>query len=120
MPQGPPSLQCPSVQVTPKPIISFTADFIPLWFICLLSSKMWTRKWIILGTTQVMFYYKENCYFRAMEPDLKILKAKNALCSPSLCWMDVLSHRAALSHHPVPWAPAPSFTSVSWQQLVCG
>lgn len=120
MPQGPPSLQCPSVQVTPKPIIPFTASFIPLWFICLLSSKMWTKKWIILGTTQVMFYYKENCYFRAMEPDLKILKAKNALCSPSLCWMDVLSHRAALSHHPVPWAPAPSFTSVSWQQLVCG
>lgn len=65
----------------------------------------------------VVFYYKENCYFRAMETGLKILKAKNTLCSssPSLCWKTWMCSAigAALSHHLVPWAPAPSFTNMS-------
>lgn len=65
----------------------------------------------------VVFYYKENCNFRAMETGLKILKAKNTLCSssPSLCWKTWMCSAigAALSHHLVPWAPAPSFTNMS-------
>lgn len=37
----------------------------------------------------VVFYYKEEGYFRTLKTGLKILKAQNTLCSslsPSLCW----------------------------------
>lgn len=49
-----------------------------------------------------------------MEPDFKISKSKNTLCSPSPCWMDVLSTRAALFHHghqPHPPHPCPGRSS---------
>lgn len=57
----------------------------------------------------MVFFCKETCYFRAKEPDLKILKAKNTSCSPFLCWMDVLSHESSSVPAPLPRAqPRPS------------